>query len=233
MLIEDAIAMLQTHQVPGKDAEMRAYYKVDRPYWGIGNSILDGQARLWRQELPLEDRLKLASDLWISNAYEARICASKLLTQARIRPEDSLAWALIKSWLPDLDSLGIADHLCLAGQRRLVSDPSRIQEVEFWTSSPHMWTRRAALMITLPWAKNRDPNSDNCAIREQVLGWVTNYVDDQDTIIQRSVARWLCELSRKDPDRVRVFMTKHGHKLRNFARKDVSRLLLPKLEDKN
>ena len=232
MLIEDAIAMLQTHQVPGKDAEMRAYYKVDRAYWGVGNPILDDQARLWRQELPLEDRLQLASDLWSSNAYEARICASKLLTQARIRPEDSSAWALIKSWIPDLDSLGISDHLCLAGQRRLVSDTSRIQEVESWTLSPHMWTRRAALMITLPWAKYRNPTPDNWAIREQVLGWIATYADDRDTLIQKSVAWWLYELSRKDPESVRVFMTKHGHKLRNFARKDASRLLLPKVEDK-
>ena len=232
MLIEDAIAMLQTHQVPGKDAEMRAYYKVDRAYWGVGNPILDDQARLWRQELPLEDRLQLASDLWSSNAYEARICASKLLTQARIRPEDSSAWALIKSWIPDLDSSEISDHLCLAGQRRLVSDTSRIKEVESWTLSPHMWIRRAALMITLPWAKYRDPKPDDWAIREQVLSWVANYADDEDTLIQKSVAWWLFELSRKDPERVRVFMTTHGHKLRNFARKDASRLLLPKLEDK-
>ena len=231
MLIEDAIAMLQIHQVPGKDAEMRAYHKVDRAYWGLGNPILDDQARLWRQELPLKDRLQLASDLWSSNAYEARICASKLLTQARIRPEDSSAWTLIKSWVPDLDSFGIADHLCLAGQRRLVFDTSRIQEVESWTLSPNMWSRRAALMITLPWAKYRHPKPDNLAIREQVLGWVANYADDKDTVIQRSVARWLCELSRKDPERVRKFMIKHGHKLRNFARKDASRFLHPKLEN--
>ena len=211
---------------------MLAYHKIDRAYWGIGNPILDDQARLWRQELPLEDRLQLASDLWSSNAYEARICASKLLTQARIRPEDSSAWALIKSWIPDLDSLGIADHLCLAGQRRLVSDTSRIQEVVSWTLSPHRWTRRAALMITLPWAKYRDPKPDDLAIRKQVLGWVAIYADDQDTLIQRSVAWWLYELSRKDPEIVRVFMTKHGHKLRNFARKDASRLLLPKQEAK-
>ena len=115
MLIEDAIAVLQIHEVPGKAIKMLAYHKIDRAYWGIGNPILDDQARLWRQELPLEDRLQLASDLWSSNAYEARICASKLLTQARIRPEDSSAWALIKSWIPDLDSLEIADQLCLAG----------------------------------------------------------------------------------------------------------------------
>ena len=227
MLIEDAIVALQIHEIPGKAAEMRTYHKVERAYWGLGNPVLEDQARLWRQELPLEERLQLASDLWNSNAYEARICASKLLTQARIRPEDASAWKLIKSWIPDLDSSGISDHLCVAGQRRLNFDSSRIQEVESWTLSTHMWTRRAALMITLPWTKHRNPKPHNLAIREQVLGWIASYTDDQDTFIQRSVAWWLSELSRKDPQRVRVFMTEHGHKMRNFARKDASRLLPP------
>ena len=227
MLIEDAIAVLQIHEIPGKATKMRAYHKVDRAYWGLRNRVLDDQARLWRQELPLEESLQLASDLWNCNAYEARICASKLLTQARIRPKDSSAWKLIKSWISDLDSTEISDHLCVAGQRRLNFDSSRIQEVETWTLSPHMWTRRAALMITLPWTKHRNPKPHNLAIREQVLCWIASYTDDQDTLIQRSVAWWLSELSRKNPERVRLFMKEHGHKMRNFARKDASRLVPP------
>ena len=225
MLIEDAIAALQISGVPEKIAEMRAYHKVNRAYWGLEKKVLDDQVRSWRQELPLGERLKLASDLWESNAHEGRICAAKLLTQSRIRPDDVSSWALIKSWVPDLDSSIISDHLCLAGQRRLNFDSSRIQEVEAWTLSPHMWTRRAVLVITLPWTKHRNPKPNNLAIREQVLKWIAIYVDDHDTFIQRSVAWWLCELSRKDPERVAAFMAEHGHKMRNFARKDASRFL--------
>ena len=50
--------------------------------------------------------------------FEARLAAAKLLTQARIRP-DQEAWDLIKSWVPDFDSWAIADHACMAGQRRV------------------------------------------------------------------------------------------------------------------
>ena len=225
MLIEDAIAVLQIHEIPGKADKMLAYHKINRAYWGIANPLIDDQARLWRQELPLKERLQLASDLWESNAHEARICASKLLTQARIRPEDTSAWTLIKSWIPDLDSPVISDHLCLAGQRRLNFDTSRIQEVESWTQSSHVWTRRAALMIMLPWTKHLNPKPDDLAIREEVLGWIANYANDQNTLIQKSIAWWLCELSRKDPERVRVFMAKHGYKMHNSARRVICRFL--------
>ena len=61
MLIEDAIAMLQLHEVPGKAAKMRTYYKVERVYWGLTTPVLDDQARQWRQDLSLADRLQLAA----------------------------------------------------------------------------------------------------------------------------------------------------------------------------
>ena len=225
MLIEDAIAALQIHEVPGKAADMRAYHKVDRAYWGLKNLVLDDQARLWRQELPLNERLQLASELWDSNAHEARVCATKLLTQARIRPDDHAAWALIKTWLNDLDCPAISDHLCLAGHRRLTTDQSRIQEVETWIQSPHLWIRRAALTITLPWTKHRNPKPDNLAIRELVLSWAASLAEDQNTFIQKAVATWVFELSRRDPERATAFLTEHGPKMRNFAHKDAGRLL--------
>ena len=113
MLLEDAIAALQIHEVPGKATQMRAHHKVERAYWGLTNPVIDNQARLWRQKLPLDERLLLAAELWDCNAHEARICAAKLLTQARIRPDDIEAWTLIQSWLPDVDCPVISDHLLL------------------------------------------------------------------------------------------------------------------------
>ena len=138
MLIEDAIAMLQLHEVPGKAAKMRAYYKVERVYWGLTTPVLDDQARQWRQDLSLADRLQLAAELWASNAHEGRICAAKLLTQARIRPDDNAAWQLLQTWLAEVDCAAICDHLCLAGHRRLSADVTRMDEMAAWPQSPHL-----------------------------------------------------------------------------------------------
>ena len=229
MLIEDAIAMLQLHEIPGKAAKMRAHYKVERVYWGLTTPVLDDHARQWRQELSLEERLQLACDLWGSNAHEGRICAAKLLTQARIRPDDSAAWQLLQNWLADVDCVAICDHLCLAGHRRLSADLARMDQMEAWPQSPHLWTRRAALSMTLPWAKMRDPNAANLPIRERALEWAAVLAEDPSKIIQQAVAEWIYELSRKSPERAQRFLDTHGHKLRNAARKDASRKLPPPL----
>ena len=114
----------------------------------------------------------------------------------------------------------------MAGHRRLTTDQSRIQEVETWIQSPHLWIRRAALTITLPWTKHRNPKPDNLAIRELVLSWAASLAEDQNTFIQKAVATWVFELSRRDPERATAFLTEHGPKMRNFAHKDAGRLLL-------
>ena len=154
----------------------------------------------------------------------ARLAAAKLLTQARIRPDDGV-WALITSWVPDFDSWAIADHAMMAGQKRLVADPTRIDQVEDWTNSTNHWTRRAAMVITLPYTKQNHPKPIESAIRERVLGWASAYVHDPEWFIQKSVAWWLRDLSKHDPDRVRAFMAENGKQMKPFARKEAEKFL--------
>ena len=52
--------------------------------------------------------------------------------------------------------------------------------MEDWTLSAHLWTRRAALVFTLPWTKeNRDP--------ERMLGWAARLAEDREWFIQKAV----------------------------------------------
>ncbi|MBA3910999.1 MAG: DNA alkylation repair protein [Rhodobacter sp.] len=209
---------------PAKAAEMAAYHKVDRPYLGIANPEIDALCNDWRAQHSLDDRLALAADLWQTNIHEARIAAAKLLTQARIRPDDA-AWALIQSWVPDFDAWAIADHASIAGQKRLVADPSRIDTVESWVRSPHMWTRRAALVMTLPWTRQNFPKPQEHAVRDRVLGWCAVLATDPDWFIQKAVAWWVRDLSKHDAPRARAFLGSHGDTLKPFARKEAARIL--------
>ena len=118
MNVQDALAQLGSD--PANQARMATYHKVDRPYLGVPNAVIDAAVKDWRAALDLEARLALASALWDSNVHEGRIAAAKLLTQARIRPDDTAAWDLICAWVPDFDCWTIADQVAIAGQKRLV-----------------------------------------------------------------------------------------------------------------
>jgi 3-methyladenine DNA glycosylase AlkD len=215
---------LQALANPAKAADMLAYHKVQRPYLGVAVPQIDDLADRWRAERTLDDRLSLASDLWQTNIHEARVAAAKLLTQARIRPDEA-AWALIVSWVPDFDAWAIADHASIAGQKRLVTDPARLDTVETWVQSPHLWTRRAALVMTLPWTKQNFPKPQDLAIRARVLGWCATLAADPDWFIQKAVAWWVRDLSKHDPGAAREFLTNHGEALKPFARKEAARHL--------
>lgn len=225
--LEDAIATLQMQGNAQKAAEMAAYHKTQRPYLGVANPAIDTAVKTWRADLSLSDRIALAADLWCSNIHEARIAAAKLLVQARINPDED-AWALIVSWVPQFDNETIADHVCGAGARRLVAQPSRINQIENWTTSDHMWTKRAALGMTLPWTKMNNPKPDDLAARERILGWAADYTNDTTWNIQKSVSAWLRELGRHDAPRVWIFLEANGDKMKPSLRKDASRNLPPR-----
>ena len=225
MTLEGALAALNAAAEPQKGVEMAAYHKVSRAYLGVANPQLDAFSKDWRGDMDVEARVALAGGLWQTDIHEARVLAAKLLTQARLRPSDVSAWKMIKSWVPDFDAWAIADHACIAGQKRLVWDPARLAEIEHWHRSEHMWTRRAALVITLPWTKQNFPKAQDLEIRDRVLGWAASYVEDHTWFIQKAVAWWLRELSKHDPDRVRAFLDAHGAQMKPFAVKEAARKL--------
>ncbi|MEM6636147.1 MAG: DNA alkylation repair protein [Pseudomonadota bacterium] len=225
MTPEVAIAQLERHSVPGKAADMAVYHKADRQYLGVSNPDIDAAVKTWRAALDLDQRVALSAGLWKSDIHEARIAAAKLLTQARLKPDDRAAWDLIADWVPEFDAWAVADHASIAGQKRLVASPSRLNQVENWTLLDHMWTRRAALVMTLPWAKMNTPKPDQLAARQRILGWAAAYVADRNWFIQKAVAWWLRDLSKRDPATVRDFLDNHDATMKPFARREASKYL--------
>ena len=224
MTPEDALAQIGALGDAERAAGAKAYHKSTRVHLGVPNPVLNDLTKGWRQTLDVPARVALAHGLWDSDIFEGRLAAAKLLTQARIRPDDAV-WALICAWVPQFDGWAVADHACMAGQRRLLADPTRLDSVEAWTGSDHMWTRRAALVMTLPWTKQNHPKPDEEAARERILGWATGYVPDRNWFIQKAIGWWLRDLSKHDPDRVTAFLAQHGADMKPFAAREAARYL--------
>ena len=221
----DALEQLQALADPERAAGMADYHKVPRVYLGVPVPAVEGLVADWRAACTLEQRVALAAGLWDSDVHEARIAAAKLLTQARIRPDDGPVWRLIAGWVPSFDAWALADHASIAGGKRLVADPSRLDEVEGWVASDHLWTRRAALVMTLPWTRLTHPKPAETAVRLRVLGWAARLADEREWFIQKAVGWWLRDLSRHAPDLTRAWLAEHGDRLKPFARVEATRHL--------
>ncbi|GAB5449635.1 DNA alkylation repair protein [Gymnodinialimonas sp.] len=226
MTPDDAIQALRAHADPEKAAGMAAYHKADREYLGLSNAITGELATRWRKDAPNpEARVRLAHGLWETDIFEARIAAGKLFLQARMRPDDTRAWAWITSVVPQFDSWAIADAVAQGAQKRLVQDPTRLDLLEEWTTSDHLWTRRAAFVFTLPFVKSRHPSPTEVAARARVLTWAEALAEDSEWFIQKAIAWWLRDLSKRDQNAARAWLEQHGARLKPFAAKEAARYL--------
>ena len=207
-----------------KASAMQNSYKIARPYLGVSNPDIDTLYKQWRTQVDGEARTELAAELWDSNIHEARIAAAKLLTQARIDPDEHV-WTEITRWIPELDHAIIADQACGAGARRLMAHPDRIDQVAAWVHDENMWVRRSALTITMPLTKLNNPKADDFARRDQVLAWAGELASDSEWLIQRAIATWLMTLSKHDAPRVLNFLETYGADLKPFATKEACRFL--------
>lgn len=223
----EALAALRAAADPARAPGMAAYHKTARPVLGVSMEALDPLVAGWRAGLPAAaDRAALAQGLWATEVFEARLAAGRLLVQARMK-DDAPVWALIGSWVPQFDGWAVADQVAAAGARRLVQHPERLDEVEGWLDSPHIWTRRAALVFTLPWTKDRHPSPADLARRERILGWAARLAESREWFHQKAVAWWLRDLSRRDPERVRAWLADHGDALAPWAAREAARRLPP------
>lgn len=204
---------------------MAAYHKVPRRYLGVSNPDIDRAVRQRRTALTAEAWVTLAAELWDSDLHEAMIAAGKLLDRPRYPSSDDAAWRLLCHWVESFDAWAVADHATIAGQKRLLAQPERIETVATWTTHPSMWARRAALVITLPYAKAKTPDAVEERIRRRVLGWAAAYVNDQEWFIQKAVAWWLRELSKVDPAATRDFVGAHGSEIASSARREATKYL--------
>jgi 3-methyladenine DNA glycosylase AlkD len=168
-------------------------------------------------DLSQDQALELCRRLWREPVWDLKIVAGRILARKSIAP-DAKVWGFVTERMPDLDGWAVADNLATSGSRCLIEDPRRLDVVESWVESPHLWTRRAALVFTLPWAKGkRDP--------ERMLGWAARLADDREWFIQKAIGWCLRELSKRDPDRVRRFLTEHGEKLTGVAKREATKYL--------
>ncbi len=200
---------------PERAEQEKRYQKSRWDHWGVALPKMDAAIRETLGDLSQDHALALCRRLWREPVWDLKIVAGRILARKGIAPDANI-WDFVTERLVDLDGWAVADNLATAASRCLIEDPSWLDAVETWVGNPHLWTRRAALVFTLPWAKGeRDP--------ERMLGWAARLANDREWFIQKAVGWWLRELSKRDPGRVRRFVTKHP--LTGVARREATKYL--------
>jgi 3-methyladenine DNA glycosylase AlkD len=211
------IQALRAFGSPKRAEWEKAYQKSRWQHWGVALPNMDAAIKEALSDLPQDEALSLCRRLWREPVWDLKIVAGRTLARKSIEP-DAKVWGFVTERLADLDGWAVADNLADVASRCLIADPARLDAMETWIDSPHLWTRRAALVFTLPWTKGeRDP--------ERMLGWAGRLADDREWFIQKAIGWWLRELSKRDPERVRRFLEECGPKLTGVAKREAMKYL--------
>ena len=214
---ERLTAALRAFADPQRAMQEKRYQKSSWEHWGVALPKMDAAIRATVADLGQSDSLTLAARLWREPVWDLRIVAGRILARKAVAP-DADVWAFVTRRMGDLDGWAVADNLAVVGGRCLLADSARLDFAEIWVDSPHLWTRRAALVFTLPWTKDkRDP--------ARMLGWAARLAPDREWFIQKAIGWWLRELSKRDPQRVRRFLDEHGAPLMAVARREATKYL--------
>jgi 3-methyladenine DNA glycosylase AlkD len=194
----------------------KRYMKSERTHWGVSAPEIVAAVRTLR---PLSEpiRLRVATELWREEVFDLRIAAARIVAGLSDAADVGI-WRFLTKRMPELDGWAIADNFADAAGPRIIFASERLDEVERWTTSPHLWTRRGSLVFTLAWMKSgRSP--------ERMLGWAARLVEDREWFIQKAIGWWLRELGKRDAPRVRAWLKAHGGGLKAFARKEAEKYL--------
>ena len=156
------VELLHASADPARADYEKRYMKSARTDWGLSIPKIDASIRTLHT-LPEPARLAVARDLWREEVYDLRIASARIVTKLS-GARDADIWRFLAERMSELDGWAIADNFADSGGPRLVAEPERLDEVELWVASSHLWTRRASLVFTLAWMRSgRSP--------ERMLGW--------------------------------------------------------------
>jgi 3-methyladenine DNA glycosylase AlkD len=211
------IAALRGLGSPDHAAQQKRYHKSPWEHWGVRAPDMDRAIREHLMGVEPDALFSLCEQLWREPVWDLKVVAARALARKTVAP-DERAWGFVVERMPELDGWAIADDLADVASRCLLADPKRLDQVEPWVESPHLWTRRASLVFTLPWTKpGRDP--------ERMLGWASRLIVDREWFIQKAIGWWLRSLSKTSPERVRVFLETHGQAVKGVARREAKKYL--------
>jgi len=214
---EGMIAALRAFGSRERAEKERSYQKSKWEHWGVPLPKMDVAIRAALADVAEDELFRLSRRLWSEPVWDLKMVAARILVRNSVAPDERL-WAFVTERMADLDGWAAADNLANVGSRCLIAEPRRLDVVETWVESPHLWTRRAALVFTLPWTKaGRDP--------KRMLAWAARLAGDPEWFIQKAIGWWLRELSKRDPERVRRFLADHGAALKSVARREATKYL--------
>ena len=189
--------------------------------YGVRMPDLQEIARAWQQAHPQVTRdelLALVEALWHAPSHEERVCAMLLLLRTK-RLARTLRWEDFDRWRRLVDNWGLDDLLAtkIFGPWVLLEPTSRLAHLETLVGDADVWSRRLALVATVPLNRTQPGR----LMPELTFGLVDRVKGERDPMITKAVSWALRELARSEPEHVAAYVEANRGALAAHAVREV------------
>jgi alkylated DNA nucleotide flippase Atl1/3-methyladenine DNA glycosylase AlkD len=200
----------------------KSYLKSDLDFMGVTTPDLRAAVRLWLTAHPDLDRpalLALAADLWATNSHELRAFGMELLQMrvALLRSEDV---DLLEDLLRRSRSWAYVDFIAPQIVGPLVERDARLNAtLDRWVKDPDFWLRRSAVLALLVPLRRGDGDWP------RFVRYADRLLEEKEFFIRKALGWVLREVSKKDPERVRRFLSEREGRVSGVTRREAEKYL--------
>ncbi len=192
---------------------------------GVRAPALAAIARAWQQghrDTPCEELLGLIESLWSGPSQEERAMALVLLKRFR-RCLLGLEWGHFERWRLGVENWGLGDLLATEVLGRwLLADPeARLTHLEALIGDPDVWSRRLALVATVPLNRARTGR----ARPDLTFALVERVKAEREPMIRKAISWALRELAKAEPERVASYIEANRGRLAALVVREVENKL--------
>lgn len=132
---------------------------------------------------------KLAEQLWKTEYHEPRLLAALIANPEKTTDK------LIESWLDQVESWDLCDHLC----KELIQEVDGIEKnIEKWANDSRVYLKRAVFTLIVALVSDKKPSSEEI---DNYIEIIKSYSDDKRKHVKKAVIWALKEIGKMDFDK--------------------------------
>jgi 3-methyladenine DNA glycosylase AlkD len=199
------------------------YHKSSRDFYGLYNSELTEAFQTvfpTKEKLGRDEAIPLALELWSSNWFEEQTASLSLLARVlkQLTPKDL---PMLKKIANECEGWAMLDYLTTVhlGTLAMKYSDEVYPKVRKWTTSKHLWTRRAAILIHIFPARKKALN--------EVYAWATftELLHEKEFFIRKAIGWTLRECTKHYPEKVYEYIREHRDEMSGLTFREGSRRL--------
>lgn len=183
------------------------YHKSTKDFYGLKNATLVEVVQTVfpkKPKLEKDELIMLSLELWSSNYFEEQAAGLMLLerTAKELTPKDL---PILKKITEECEGWAMLDFLATRHLGVLaMNHPDEIYpKVQKWSSSKHLWTRRAAILIHIFPARKKQLHA------EYAIPTFEELLHEREFFIRKAIGWTLREIGKHYPDLTFEFLREH------------------------